>query len=120
MYQPQLYAIILGALLPIPFWLCQRRRPNSWAKYISTYVSSSFPPSLSLRRVAESRDRPVVLNGVSYIPPSTGINFSSWFMVGFIFQYVVRKRNFAWWSKFNYVTSAALDIGALLLCHCSL
>lgn len=56
--------------------------------------------------------RPVVLNGVSYIPPSVGINFSSWFLVGFIFQYVVRKRNFAWWSKFNYVTSAALDIGA--------
>ncbi|KZV66463.1 OPT superfamily oligopeptide transporter [Peniophora sp. CONT] len=92
MYQPQLYAIIVGAILPIPFWLLQRRRPNSWAKYIST---------------------PVVLNGVSYIPPSVGINFSSWFLVGFIFQYVVRKRNFAWWSKFNYVTSAALDIGTV-------
>ncbi|KAI0314622.1 OPT oligopeptide transporter protein-domain-containing protein [Amylostereum chailletii] len=93
-YQPQLYAIAFGAVLPIPFWLWQRRRPaHSWTKYIST---------------------PIVLNGVSFIPPAVGINFSSWFLVGFIFQYVIRKRNFAWWSKFNYITSAALDTGTVL------
>lgn len=90
LYHPQLYAIIVGALLPIPFWLWQRRYPNSWIRFVST---------------------PVVLNGVSSIPPATGINYSSWFVVGFVFQYLVRKRNFAWWSKFNYVTSAALDSG---------
>ena len=110
MYQPQLYAIIVGAVLPIPFWLLQRRRPNSWAKYISTYdLSLAFYRMLLTASVVH---RPVVLNGVSYIPPSVGINFSSWFLVGFIFQYIIRKRNFAWWSKFNYVTSAAVDIGA--------
>ena len=54
---------------------------------------------------------PIILNGVSYIPPAVGINFSSWFLVGFIFQYVIRKRNITWWSKFNYITSAALDTG---------
>lgn len=56
---------------------------------------------------------PVILNGVSSIPPATGINYSSWFAVGFIFQYLIRKKNFAWWSKFNYVASAALDSGEL-------
>ncbi|KAG1829501.1 hypothetical protein EV424DRAFT_431294 [Suillus variegatus] len=30
---------------------------------------------------------------------------------GFIFQYVIRRRNFAWWTKYNYVLSAALDAG---------
>jgi hypothetical protein len=89
-YHAQLYAIIIGALLPLPFWLIQRRRPESWAKYVST---------------------PVVLLGVSYIPPSVGINYSSWFAVSFVFQFVVRKRNFAWWSKYNYITGAALDCG---------
>ena len=68
----------------------QRRRPDSWAKYVST---------------------PVVLLGVSYIPPATGINYSSWFAVGFVFEFIIRKRNFAWWSKYNYVTGAALDCG---------
>ncbi|KAF8549183.1 OPT superfamily oligopeptide transporter [Imleria badia] len=90
LYYPELYAIIVGAVLPLPFWLWQRRYPNSWVKVVST---------------------PVVLSGVSYIPPAGGINYSAWFATGFVFQYLVRKRNFAWWSKFNYVTSAALDSG---------
>ncbi|EGO00748.1 hypothetical protein SERLA73DRAFT_167007 [Serpula lacrymans var. lacrymans S7.3] len=93
LYHAELYAIIVGVVLPIPFWLWQRRYPNSWIKFVST---------------------PVVLNGVSYIPPATGINYSAWFAVGFVFQYLIRKRNFAWWSKFNYVTSAALDSGTVL------
>ncbi|KAF5384567.1 hypothetical protein D9757_006480 [Collybiopsis confluens] len=109
-YHPHLYAIAIGAVLPIPFWLYQRRYPASWIRYVST---------------------PVILNGVSAIPPATGkflfvlystwlirfqtgINFSSWFAVGFIFQYLIRKRNFAWWAKFNYVTSAALDCGTVI------
>ncbi|EIW80549.1 oligopeptide transporter [Coniophora puteana RWD-64-598 SS2] len=93
LYHPELYAIIVGALLPLPFWLWQRRYPNSWVKFVST---------------------PVILNGTSYIPPAAGINYSAWFAVGFVFQYLIRKRNFAWWSKFNYITSAALDSGTVL------
>jgi hypothetical protein len=27
---------------------------------------------------------------------------------------VIRKRNFRWWSKFNYITSAALDSGTII------
>ena len=57
---------------------------------------------------------PVILNGVSSIPPATGINYSSWFAVGVVFQYIIRKRNFAWWSKFNYVLSSALDSGTVI------
>ena len=57
---------------------------------------------------------PVMFIGVGYIPPATGINYSSWFAVGFLFQYFIRRRNFGWWSKFNYVTSAALDSGTVL------
>ena len=93
LYHPELYAIIVGAFLPVPFWLWQRRYPNSWVKFVSM---------------------PILLNGVSNIPIVAGINYSAWFATGFMFQYLVRKRNFAWWSKFNYVTSAALDSGACL------
>ncbi|KAJ7496777.1 OPT oligopeptide transporter protein-domain-containing protein [Mycena latifolia] len=92
-YHPHLYALAIGAVLPLPFWFWQRRYPNSWIKYIST---------------------PVIINGVSGIPPATGINYSAWFAVGALFQYFIRKRNFAWWSKFNYVTSAALDSGTVI------
>ena len=90
-YHPHLFAMVAGVFLPLPFWFWQRRYPNSWVKFVST---------------------PVVLTGVSAMPPATGINYSSWFAIGFIFQYLIRKKNFAWWSKFNYVASAALDSGA--------
>jgi OPT family oligopeptide transporter len=94
MYHPEVYALIVGALLPIPFWLWTRKRPNSIVQWLNI---------------------PVLLTGVMFIPPATGINYSSWFVVGFIFQFVIRRRNFTWWSKFNYITSAALDSGTSLL-----
>ncbi|KIY69806.1 oligopeptide transporter [Cylindrobasidium torrendii FP15055 ss-10] len=92
-YHPHVYASIVGVFLPLPFWLWQRWRPNSWVKYVST---------------------PIVLNGIMFIPPATGINYSSWFAVGVLFQYFLRKKNFAWWSRFNYITSAAMDCGTVL------
>jgi OPT family oligopeptide transporter len=93
MYHPQLYALLVGLFIPIPFWILQKLYPNSWARYIST---------------------PIILNGIGYIPPATGINYSSWFGVAFVFQYLIRRKNFLWWSKFNYITSAALDCGTVL------
>lgn len=93
LYHPELYALVFGALIPLPFWLWQRKYPQSRVKLISM---------------------PIVLNGVSQIPPATGINYSSWFLVAFAFQYVVRRTRFAWWSKFNYVLSSALDSGTVV------
>lgn len=92
-YHGHLYALIVGALLPIPFWLWQVWKPKSGLRYINI---------------------PVILNGPAYIPPARGINYSSWFVFGFIFQYFIRRRNFRWWSKFNYVLSAGLDSGTIL------
>ena len=65
MYQPLLYFLLFGALLPIPVYLAIKKWPNSWARFINI---------------------PVILNGASYIPPATGINYSSWFICGFIFR----------------------------------
>ena len=92
-YHPHLYAIVAGVFIPMPAYFWQRRYPNSWTRYVST---------------------PVIIAGLSAIPPATGINYSSWFLVGFIFQYLIRKKNFAWWSKFNYVLSSALDSGTVI------
>ncbi|GAA6042983.1 hypothetical protein JCM8097_003869 [Rhodosporidiobolus ruineniae] len=93
MYNPILYWLLAGAVLPVLTWLVARRFPNTWVAYISV---------------------PVALTGAIFMPPATGINFSSWFFVGFIFQYVMRHRHFRWWSKFNFVLSAGLDAGTLL------
>ena len=43
--------------------------------------------------------------------PATPVNYIAWGLVGFVFQYVIRRRHFSWWAKYNYVLSAALDSG---------
>ncbi|WWC68406.1 OPT family small oligopeptide transporter [Kwoniella pini CBS 10737] len=93
LYHPQTYALIVGAVLPIPFWFWTRKYPKS---------------------IFRNFNLPVVFSGASYIPPASGINYASWLLTGFIFQFWIRRRQFAWWSKYNYVLSAALDVGTAL------
>ncbi|KAL2830529.1 OPT oligopeptide transporter protein-domain-containing protein [Aspergillus cavernicola] len=54
---------------------------------------------------------PVAFGAMSMVPPATGINFSSWWVVNVIFNGIIKRRRPAWWSKYNYVLSAALDSG---------
>lgn len=64
-YSTILWALLVGAFLPIPFWAYQRRYKTSWVRHVNF---------------------PVMLTGASFIPPATGINYSSWFMAAFIFR----------------------------------
>ncbi|CAL1696779.1 unnamed protein product [Somion occarium] len=100
-YNPLLYAFLVGAVAPIVPWYINRRYPGGWFRYVNI---------------------PVMLNGTAWIPPATAVNYVPWTIVGFIFQYVVRRRHFGWWSKYNYVLSAALDagtaIGTILVFFC--
>lgn len=93
LYTPLYWALLIGCFLPFPFWLLARKFPKSWVKYISI---------------------PILLNGTTFVPPVGGLVYTSWFTVAFIFQYLIRKYNFRWWSKFNFVTSAALDSGTIV------
>ncbi|KAL1713444.1 hypothetical protein EV715DRAFT_181906, partial [Schizophyllum commune] len=44
----------------------------------------------------------------------TAVNYVGWATVGFVFQYLIRRRWFGFWTKYNYVLSAALDAGTAL------
>ncbi|KAI0063252.1 OPT oligopeptide transporter [Artomyces pyxidatus] len=92
---------LVGALAPLVGWLINKKWPSSFFKYVNV---------------------PVILAGTSWIPPATAVNYIPWAVVGFIFNYVIRKRHFGWWAKYNYVLSAALDcgtaIGTLLVFFC--
>lgn len=57
---------------------------------------------------------PLIFGGAGAIPPATPLNYLSWGLVGFAFQYVVRHRHFAWWSRLNFLTSSGLDLGLAL------
>ena len=105
----------MGAFLPIPFYLYQRHCRLRHSHQSST--SSSSVASVHSHWTSHI-STPVILNGVSYIPPATGINYSSWFLIGFIFQYWIRKRvggrGYVWWVKYAYVLSSALDSGTVM------
>lgn len=89
-YRPLIWAFLLGALLPILVWLLGRRHRNS-----------------AWRRV----NLPIVFGSLSWIPPATGLNFSVWALVCFLFNSVIKRKAFAWWSKYTMTLSAALDSG---------
>ncbi|CAO1624938.1 unnamed protein product [Sympodiomycopsis kandeliae] len=92
-YSSVYWAQLVGAILPIPVFFLSRRWPTSFLKVVNV---------------------PLIFTSTSSIPPAGGIVVSSWFLTGFIFQYLLRKKNFRWWSKYNFITSAAMDTGTIL------
>ncbi|KAJ3486237.1 hypothetical protein NLI96_g4363 [Meripilus lineatus] len=93
LYNPMLWFFLLGAIVPIPCYFLARRYPRSLWRYINM---------------------PLIFSSTAVMPPSSGINYSSWIMVGFIFQYFMRRFHFRWWMRYNYILSAALDSGAVI------
>ncbi|CAM8923698.1 unnamed protein product [Rhodiola kirilowii] len=54
---------------------------------------------------------PVLLGATGAMPPATPVNFNSWIILGVVFNYFVFKYRKRWWTRYNYVLSAALDAG---------
>lgn len=93
MYNPLLWFFLVGALLPVPFYYLARWYPLSFWRYVNV---------------------PILFAGVTSIPPASGINYSSWIVVGCIFQYFMRRYHFRWWMRYNYILSAGLDAGVAI------
>ncbi|OCH85661.1 small oligopeptide transporter [Obba rivulosa] len=85
-----LFFFIVGAACPIIVWLLAKKWPNSLLNYVNF---------------------PLMFTGVGNIPPATAVNYVPWAIIGFLFQYIIRRRHFSFWAKYNYVLSAALDAG---------
>ncbi|KAL0956572.1 hypothetical protein HGRIS_002709 [Hohenbuehelia grisea] len=81
---------VVGAVCPAFVYFFTRKYPNSFVRNLNF---------------------PVIFSGTAAIPPATAINYVPWAIIGFIFQFVIRRRNFSWWAKYNYVLSASLDAG---------
>ncbi|KAF2843376.1 OPT-domain-containing protein [Patellaria atrata CBS 101060] len=90
LYRPLVWAFLIGALAPIVLWYIARNKRKSVLRYVNL---------------------PVMFGSLSWIPPATGLNFSVWFVVCWLFNEVLRKRKPAWWRKYTMTLSAALDSG---------
>ncbi|KAI1107756.1 OPT-domain-containing protein [Jackrogersella minutella] len=89
-YRPLVWCFLIGAVAPIPLWLYGRNKKNSIVRKINL---------------------PVLFGSLSWIPPATGLNFSVWALVCYIFNYLIKRRATAWWAKYTMTLSAALDSG---------
>lgn len=90
MYRGLVWCFVIGAVAPIPLWLYGRNRRTSIVRKINL---------------------PVLFGSLSWIPPATGLNFSVWAVVCYIFNYLLKNRARAWWAKYTMTLSAALDSG---------
>ncbi|OTA03224.1 OPT family small oligopeptide transporter [Trichoderma parareesei] len=84
---------IIGAVTPIIIYLAIKKYPKSPVRYLIA---------------------PLLFGGPGAIPPATPLNYFSWGIVGFIFQFWIKKRHFRWWSRSNFLTSSGLDLGLAL------
>ncbi|GFP53391.1 glutathione transporter 1 [Trichoderma asperellum] len=89
-YRSLVWCFPLGAFLPIPLWLYSRHKKHSFIRKVNL---------------------PVIFGAMGWIPPATGLNFSVWALVCFLFNYLIKRRANAWWGKYTMTLSAALDSG---------
>ncbi|EST05900.1 Oligopeptide transporter, OPT superfamily [Kalmanozyma brasiliensis GHG001] len=94
-YRPLFFGLLVGAVVPVVTWFASRKLKWSWTKLIAT---------------------PIFFGGMSMAPPASGINFTSAIVVGFVFQYWMRRHRVGWWARYNFVLAGALDFGTLLSC----
>jgi hypothetical protein len=74
------FFFLVGFVCPILTYLLLMKYPNSWIRYVNF---------------------PVIFAGTNWIPPASAVNYVPWAIVGFVFQYVIRRSNFQWWTKYN-------------------
>ncbi|KAF9917394.1 hypothetical protein FBU30_000774 [Linnemannia zychae] len=94
LYSPVQFGFLVGALLPLIFWAAAKRFPNvGWLKLVHW---------------------PVLLAATSNMPPALPYMYTNGLAIGFIFAFILRRYRYNWWSRYNYLTSAALDTGVAI------
>ncbi|KAH9059400.1 small oligopeptide transporter [Lactarius deliciosus] len=90
LYYGLVFFFLAGAILPLIQWVLHKKLNIGFLKYLNF---------------------PLIFTGTGNMPPATPLNYVPWVLVCFLFNYVIRRRHFGWWSKYNYVLSAGLDAG---------
>lgn len=92
MYRSLYWSMLAGALLPIPIWLLNKRY-----------------------RMAQFVSAPILLLGATFAPSFSPIAVLTFVLPNIITQWIVRRRAFKFWDRYQYITSAALDAGTTIL-----
>ncbi|TQW00245.1 small oligopeptide transporter, OPT family [Cordyceps javanica] len=82
-----------GAALPVIFYLLVHKAGIKFFRYFNA---------------------PIMFGSMAWLPPATPLSFSSWAIIGLIFNKWIHNRWNGWWSTYNYITASALDAGLIL------
>lgn len=93
LYEWVQYFWLIGAASTAIVWFIARRFPRTWVRYI--YM-------------------PAVFSASGLIPPATCYKLLCYIAFGLFFNFWIRRRYTGWWGQYNYILSAALDIGNAL------
>lgn len=84
-----------GAIAPLLVWLAHKAFPKQkWVGLIHM---------------------PVLIGATAGMPPATAVNYTSWFVVAFVFGFVIFRYRTKWWERHNYILSGGLDAGTAFL-----
>ncbi|KAK9455515.1 OPT oligopeptide transporter protein-domain-containing protein [Dipodascopsis uninucleata] len=83
------WCFLIGAAVALPFWFARKR----WPKYFRL-----INPAL-------------IVGGMWNWAPYNLSYMTPGFYLSFIFMYYIKSRYLAWWEKYNYVLSSAMDAG---------
>jgi hypothetical protein len=80
LYYGLVFFFLLGAILPLIQWVLHKKFKIGILRYLNF---------------------PLLFIALGELPPATPINFVPWVIVCFLFNYVIRRRYFNWWAKYN-------------------
>lgn len=113
-----LFFFIIGAACPVILWLITRRYPHTllnYLKYVRAFSTAHLIIDFVFPASREQYPRigtgsysnyavpwhSLVFSGLGQIPPATAVNYVPWAIIGFIFQFIIRRKHFAYWAKYN-------------------
>jgi OPT family small oligopeptide transporter len=109
------YCFLLGFLLALLWWTVKRTGPKA-REWCRTRLSSAlymplnvlvFVPLSWLRDVHPS----LIINGMLFWAPLNLSYFTTGLYFSIFFMYYLKRYKTAWWEKYNYVLTAALNGG---------
>ncbi|CAF3359977.1 unnamed protein product [Rotaria sp. Silwood1] len=93
-YSSMLYGLLIGAILPILSWFLWKAFPRiKWLALINF---------------------PIFFMATIMLPPAPAAEYPSWFLVGFIFNFILYRYAHNWWEKYAYIFSIAMSCGVAI------
>jgi len=92
-YNGLLWSFLIGLVLPIPVYLIVKKNPRSWLRYVHV---------------------PAILYGALGGSPYNLSYYTPALYYAFLFNFYIRRRYLAWWSKYAYLVTTAFSVGIAL------